>query len=460
MIKETINKAKSYIGHYGFLGITKKALEKVHNMDDYSKNRHHYVTPKEELELQKQAVLKRRPLISIIIPAYNPDETAFFLTLESVKKQTYDGWQLCIADGGNCKVESVVNNVFGDDDRVRYVSLSENLGISGNTNEAIRIADGEYLSFFDHDDLLEPDALFETVCAINSRNADMVYTDEDKVSDDLKRYFDKYSKPDYNKELLMTNNYICHFLTVRKSIVEEVGALRSEYDGAQDYDLILRCVERSENIVHVDKVLYHWRASKNSTSDNPFNKKYAYEAGKRALEDFLERNRMEACVETLLEPGFFRVIPDEKYATYKIFYPEDGEFIKDESKEYVFIAKRGMNITTQDIKKLISRAKFTSADIVVPKITASGCYLYNGIAKCGKGHLETLKGRPEWFKGKFNLAVLNMKVDYTPKVGILVKSSLVDRILSVKEKHTSSAKGPCMGMKMVYAPEVTIRIQR
>lgn len=460
MIKETVNKSKAYVNHYGFFGITKKVLEKASEVGNYSKNRPHYAATKEELERQRNATFPVMPRISIIIPAYNPEKEAFRLTLESVKNQTYSNWQLCISDGGTQKTESIVNEVFGSDERVSYVSLSENLGISGNTNEAIRIADGEYLSFFDHDDLLEPDALFETAGAINNFNADMVYTDEDKVSDNLQRYFDKYCKPDYNKELILSNNYICHFFTVRKSMVEAVGGLRSEYDGAQDYDLILRCIELSENVAHINKVLYHWRASKNSTSDNPFNKEYAYNAGKRALEDYIKRNRLDATVESLADPGFFKVVPDERYATCKIFYPEDEEYVNDTAKDYVFIARRGMKITSQDMKKLVTRAKFSSADIVVPKITASGRYLYNGIAGRGKNHTDSLKGKPEWFKGKFNLAVLNMAVKFTPKVGILVKSSHVEAVLNVKEKYTCTTKGPCQGMKMVYAPEVTVRIQR
>lgn len=196
------------------------------------------------------------------MPVYNVEHEAFKTTLESVLAQTYGNWELCVADGGENKVDAVIDEVMGDDARIRYVSLEANLGISGNSNQALDVASGEYVAFLDHDDILEPDALYEAANRIVNYGADMVYTDEDKVSPDLKRYFKPYRKPDYNKTLLLSNNYICHFCVINRKIVTEAGGFRSEYDGAQDYDLFLRCVDKCKVIEHVDKILYHWNPEK------------------------------------------------------------------------------------------------------------------------------------------------------------------------------------------------------
>ena len=188
------------------------------------------------------------------------------------------------------------------------MDLKENLGISENTNAAFAMAQGEFVGLLDHDDLLAPNALYEVVKAINeTKDVDVVYTDEDKVTADLSEHFQPHFKPDFNLDLLRSNNYICHFFVVRRSILAQTGGFRKEFDGAQDHDLIFRCTEQAREIAHVPEILYHWRTHRESTADNPASKMYAYDAGKRAIEAHLARMQVQGTVSHTPDYGFFRV---------------------------------------------------------------------------------------------------------------------------------------------------------
>ncbi|MBO7515210.1 MAG: glycosyltransferase, partial [Lachnospiraceae bacterium] len=174
--------------------------------------------------------------------------------------------------------------------RIRVVMLKKNLGIAGNTNAAISRATGAYIALLDHDDVLAPNALYEYVKLLNEDpSVDMFYSDEDKIDESGKKHFDPNFKPDYNTDLFMTNNYICHFFMVKKAIVDKIGGFLPGYDGAQDYDFILRCIENGRQIRHVPKILYHWRSHRNSTARDFSSKEYAYEAGRRALQAHFDR---------------------------------------------------------------------------------------------------------------------------------------------------------------------------
>lgn len=263
-----------------------------------------------EKELQREHLFSWNPLISIVVPVYCTPEAFLREMIESVLSQTYSNLELCLADGsvGDDGAERVIRGYLKQDSRIRYERLPENKGIAGNTNAAAAMASGEYIAFLDHDDILEEHALFEVVRWLQDHpDADMVYTDEDKVSPDSGTYFQPHFKPDFNFELLRTNNYICHFLIVRKQLAEAAGLYLEEYDGAQDYDFILRCCEKTEKIGHISKILYHWRCHPSSTAVNPESKLYAYEAGKRALESHLSRMGLQGEVEALSDPGFYRI---------------------------------------------------------------------------------------------------------------------------------------------------------
>ena len=262
---------------------------------------------KRVLRRQKHAPFAQKPLISIVIPLYCTPLPYLKELIESVRRQSYENWQLCLADGSpDDKAKEFLEKHYGREKRIVYQKLEENGGISANTNAAAELAKGEYLMFCDHDDTLEPDALYEIVKAINDTDADVVYTDEDKVSMDGQHYFDPNFKPDFNLFRLRENNYICHIFVVRKSLTDETGMLRSEFDGAQDFDFILRCCEKAKKITHIPKVLYHWRCHMDSTAADPSSKAYAYEAGRKAIREHYQRMGIDAKVDMTERPGWYR----------------------------------------------------------------------------------------------------------------------------------------------------------
>lgn len=449
------NKFKAYLKRYGVVKLYHKAIENSMNFNAYNIDRMSEIVTDEEMEKQKKHVFTNPAVISIVVPVFNTEEDALVQTLNSIKGQTYPGWQLCIADAGDEKRKHIIDMVFPDDERISYVDVPVNLGISGNSNKAMEMARGEYIAFLDHDDILEPDALYEVMKMIE-KGYEIIYTDEDKVTEDLDFYYKPYRKPDFNRNLILSNNYICHFTSIKKSIIDQIGMFKSEYDGAQDYDLILRAMEKTDKIGHIAKVLYHWRAGDRSTSSNPFNKEYAFDAGKRAIEDYLQRNGIEGVkVAQMDDPGYYRIRCGRK-GNLSVSTVIDGEITNKDSDFYLLL-EDGMIINNSDIDKMLKRAFFTGADVIVPKIiTSDGRYLYNGIAKAGKGHTPSLAGKRAWFKGEFNLGITNMDIHVAPSTGILIKKELYGDIFKGEKFHINSLKGPFKGINMVYAPESTI----
>lgn len=305
-----IKKGVRYLKHYGVKGFYARLLERfeereVEYQEWYEKDK----PSEEELARQRKKKWKDPVVISVLVPAYRTPEVFLKQMMESVLLQTYPYLELCIADGSGTddSVEKVVKEYQKKDPRVRYRRLEKNEGIAGNTNAAIEMATGEYLALFDHDDLLSPNALFEVASAIEKEKADVIYTDEDKVTSDLKEHFQPHFKPDFNPDLLCANNYICHLFVVKRSLALKLGGQDPAYDGAQDYDFIFRCTENAEKIVHVAKILYHWRVHQASTADNPSSKLYAFDAGKRAIEAHLARIGAKAEVSHTKDLGFYRV---------------------------------------------------------------------------------------------------------------------------------------------------------
>lgn len=252
-----------------------------------------------ELERQKETSLnfKYRPLISIIIPVYNPPALLLQQTLESVLLQTYDNWELCLADGNSRSDVRRVLDIFSQKDpRIKLKLLDENMGISGNSNSALSIASGEFITFLDHDDELSPGALYEVVKLLNtSQKIDFIYTDEDKKTIDGKRC-DPFFKPDFSLELLRQINYLSHLVVIRRALVESVGGFSTSFDGAQDFDLFLKVIEKHPNIKHIRKILYHWKLTETSGAQNALAKPWIYEKGKAAVEQHLKRMGLDARV--------------------------------------------------------------------------------------------------------------------------------------------------------------------
>lgn len=306
-----IQKGLRYLKHYGPKEFWIRLCERMEPEEvPYGPWFEKHKPSAEELERQRKKKWKNPPLISVAVPAYRTPPGFLEQMILSVKEQTYPHWELCIvnASRGEDGMEQVLGRYAGGDERIRVKNLEENLGIAGNTNEALEMARGEFVGLLDHDDLLAPQALFRIAEALTADpQADAVYTDEDKVTTDLSEHFQPHFKPDFNLDLLRSNNYITHFFVVRTRLAREAGGFRREFDGAQDYDFIFRCTEGAKKVLHVPEVLYHWRTHKASTADNPASKMYAFEAGKRAIEAHLARCGQEGTVSLRKDLGFYRV---------------------------------------------------------------------------------------------------------------------------------------------------------
>ncbi len=306
-----IQKGLRYLKHYGPKEFWIRLCERMEPEEvPYGPWFEKHKPSAEELERQRKKKWKNPPLISVAVPVYRTPPGFLEQMILSVKEQTYPHWELCIvnASRGEDGMEQVLGRYAGGDERIRVKNLEENLGIAGNTNEALEMARGEFVGLLDHDDLLAPQALFRIAEALTADpQADAVYTDEDKVTTDLSEHFQPHFKPDFNLDLLRSNNYITHFFVVRTRLAREAGGFRREFDGAQDYDFIFRCTEEAKKVLHVPEVLYHWRTHKASTADNPASKMYAFEAGKRAIEAHLARCGQEGTVSLRKDLGFYRV---------------------------------------------------------------------------------------------------------------------------------------------------------
>lgn len=338
-----ISRAVSFFKRNGFLPTVYASLERVGlfgpdpeqvRANKYGASAESTKTPTRTLPPKELRKLTKEYRFSIVVPAYETNEIFFAEMIDSVCRQTYANWQLVIADASKSDKLKEKMEAY-DDERICYVRLKENKGISENTNEALKHVDGDYIGLLDHDDLLHPDALAEVALLLQDHEYEMIYTDEDKVSGDGSVHFEPNFKPDFNFDLLLSNNYICHFTVLSRSLMESLS-FRPAFNGAQDYDLFLQAVYELElrrrdafefshkpeeaeayipyergsleqKIGHVPKVLYHWRAHMASTSDNPESKRYAYEAGKRALENFLAKNNWDVEVDHTKHLGFYKV---------------------------------------------------------------------------------------------------------------------------------------------------------
>lgn len=289
MTMETVRVAWDFFRENGLKALIVKSRHKLQGIDnDYDYGEWWELTrpTEEELKAQREKKFSYMPKFSIVIPVYRTPEKYLREMLDSIVDQTYTNWELCIADGSPAgqSVEKHLKKYAQRDARIRYRVLGENLGIAGNTNAAMEMAEGDYIVLADHDDRLTPNALYEFAEAISKTpEADVLYSDEDKLDMDGGALFDPHFKPDFNPDLLTSVNYICHLFAARRQLVDQVGGFKEEFDGAQDYDFIFRCTEQANQIVHVPKVLYHWRCHQDSTASNPESKLYAFEAGSRAI---------------------------------------------------------------------------------------------------------------------------------------------------------------------------------
>jgi len=301
---------------YGFVKTIKKIISRLFKLDKrtseldkelYQNWILHNEPTKEELVEQEYTRFAKEPLISIIIPMYNTFETNFWKLFASITSQTYKNWEVCIADGSDKKNEYMIS-ILEKYDSVKYIFLEGNKGIAENTNKALNLAEGEYVVFLDHDDTLAPFAIFELIKTINENpDVEIIYSDEDKINEEDER-FCPYFKPDYSPETLECHNYITHLVAVKKSLCDKLGRFVCDLDGAQDFDYILRATEKSKNIVHIPKILYHWRTTPFSTAQDVENKLYAYKAGRQVIQDYLKRTGKAGEVEESGDvPGIYKI---------------------------------------------------------------------------------------------------------------------------------------------------------
>lgn len=306
---EKAGDAVRYFERNGFSATVYKINSKLRKKEGntYDNWRKKYTVTDEELHAQRQEAFALPKKFSIVVPLYRTKPEYLHAMIDSILAQTYPHWQLCMANASPEELTPILEAYAAKDPRICFTNLEKNEGISGNTNAALAMADGDYIVLADHDDIVPPNALYEFAAAIEKEpEIDMLYSDEDKVDMDGRKYFEPHFKPDFNIDLLCSMNYICHLFAARKDVVERAGKFRPEYDGAQDLDFILRCSEQAKHICHVPKILYHWRCHLESTAANPESKLYAFEAGRRAIEAHYERCGIPARVENAQFYGMYR----------------------------------------------------------------------------------------------------------------------------------------------------------
>ena len=299
-----VDRALRYWRLNGTKKFMRRLLEKarrpgVRDFDYAAFKRLHDMTP-EELNQQREEKFPENIKFSICIPLYKTEKIHLDELIQSVLAQTYENWELCLSDGSglNSPLTGHLREWEAKDKRIRVLHHERALNISDNTNEALAVAKGDYLVFCDHDDLLAPEALYLCAKALAENSSlDILYSDEDKVTMNGKDFFMPHFKPDFNIDLLRSMNYICHLFVIRRSLQQRLGGLDAAFDGAQDYDFVLRATEQTDKIYHIPRVLYHWRAHPASTAENPESKRYAFEAGRRVVEAHYRRLGIPASVE-------------------------------------------------------------------------------------------------------------------------------------------------------------------
>lgn len=299
--------------------------------------------------------LKEKPLISIIVPTYNTNPVFLRDCLDSVMAQVYENWELIIVDDASpdAKTRDIITSYAKHDKRIRYKFLMTNQHIAKATNVGINIAKGEFIGLLDHDDLLWPNALYEVVKAINDKHdVDFIYTDEDKIGEDRFDHFGPLFKPDWNPDFLHSVNYITHFSVIRTSLLKKIGGEKEDYNGAQDWDLIMRVTNETKMIHHIPKILYSWRVHDDSTAKSIDAKPYVVNAQKRVLEDDLRRKGYSGAT----------VIRDKKHKGYwRIDYG-----LKNKPKVSIIIpSKNQYKVIKRCINSIFQKSTYSNFEIII-----------------------------------------------------------------------------------------------
>lgn len=407
------------------------------NIDDYNK------WLKKNKKNIKYKSLKYSPLISVIVPVYNVDRIYLKECIDSVLNQSYQNFELILVDDCSSKKDTVDTlKEYENVKKVKVVYRKSNGHISEATNTGLENASGDFISLLDNDDTLDEDALYFTVLELNrNKKIDMIYTDEDKIYNN--KYCYPHFKPDFSPDTLYTVNYICHFTTIRTSIVKKVGGFRSEYNGAQDYDLFLRIVEQTDNICHIPRVLYHWRMIETSTASSGNNKNYAYLAGKKAIEASLNRRNILARVNLL-----------ENVEMYDVEYLYD----KEPKISIIIPTKDKSELVDKCLKSIYNHTKYNNYEIIVINNNSS--------------EKETFKLLEQYKKDKknFNYITLNCEFNFSYINNEAIRNStgeyivllnndieiISDNWLSKMVGYASQKHIGCVGIKLLY-PNNTVQ---
>lgn len=433
-LKNTLREIKRYIS-MGTLSEPQKIYEKWIELNEPNE---------EELENQRKTKFEIEPKISIIIPMYNTPKKFFEELVDSLIQQTYRNWELCLADGSNEEDEEL-KEIYKKDDRIKYKFIGENKGISENTNEALNLATGDYIALLDHDDLLPVFSLFEIVKCINNHpEVDFIYTDEDKFEELGGKRYDPYFKSDFGPDTLRANNFICHFSVFRKDLMDKLGGFRKEFDGAQDYDIILRMSENAKHIIHIPKILYHWRVHELSTAKaGAHAKPYAYEAGKKAVQAQIDRLGLKGHVEDGNTLGTYKVNYEiEENPKVSIIIP---------NKDYISILK----VCLKSITKLTT---YKNYEIVVVENNSTEKETFDYYKKIdGKDNIKVVYYPEKEFNYSkiINFGVRNCSGDYVIQLNNdteLLTPNWLEEMLGFAQREDVGA----VGVKLFY-PDKTIQ---
>ncbi|MBR6328735.1 MAG: glycosyltransferase family 2 protein [Lachnospiraceae bacterium] len=365
----------------------------------------------EERKRQREYHFEHNHLFSILVPLYNTPEGFLTQMIESVTCQTYENWELCLADGSDedhAYVEQIVKRYIDEEksagrDRIRYMRLDENRGISGNTNKCCEMATGDYISLLDHDDVLHPSVLFEYAKRIEETDADFIYCDETTFCDDnIDKMITLHFKPDFSPDNLRANNYICHFSMFRASLLEGMELFRSQFDGSQDHDMILRLTRAAKRIEHVPKILYYWRSHEASVASGIEAKTYAIDAAKNAVLDDLECRGIHGA----------KIESTRAFATiFRIRYPLNGNPLI----SIVIPNKDHLEDLKRCIESIVTKASYENYELVVVENNSKSKEIfayYKELAKTLPNfRLVTYKGAFN-YSAVCNLGVKNAKGEY------------------------------------------------
>lgn len=394
----------------------------------------------QELEFQRNHKFEYSPKISIVVPTYNTKPEFLRAMIESVENQTYRNWELCIADGASKNEDTLkmLREYMELDERIKVKFLKENYQISGNTNEGLKIVTGEYVALLDHDDLLTHNALFEYVKVINEDiDAEFIYSDEDKTDENDLEFFGPHFKQDWAPDTLRSYNYITHFSVFSKKLLDEVGYFNSEFDGSQDYDMILRLTEKAKKVVHIPKVLYHWRVHSESTASGMDAKPYALIAAQKALRAHLERIGEKA------------IVREGKFSgSYKV----DFEIIGNPKVSIIIPNKDEVNTLKTCINSILDKTEYKNYEIIIIEnnSTKKSTFKYYDEISNNNKNIKVLKWEREFnYSAINNFGVKNSNGEYIVLLNNdieVISSNWITELLMHAQRKSVGA----VGAKLYY----------